>query len=493
MRFIPILASLAISSLTLASPGFAADQPLPPNVLFIAIDDLKPLLGCYGEEDMHTPNIDRLAEQGLVFLNNQCQQAVCGPSRASLLTGLRPDTTKVWDLKTRARDINPDLVTLPQHFRESGYTTVGYGKIEDPRTFNNGESGADATKHDPQSWDFYDRADRGGDPGRNKDTGKKPAVWSEEVPDNYFMDGAMAELAVERLGQLAADEKPFFLAVGFKKPHLPFVAPKKYWDLYERQSVPVEDYQDAPVGAPDYAMHNSSELRSNYEGIPASGPIPADTQRELNHGYRAAVSYIDAQVGMLLDEMESLDLQDNTIVILWGDHGFHLGDHGLYCKHSNFEQATRSPLIISTPNQKSKGTTTISPSEFVDIFPTLCDLAGLPKPSNLEGTSLVPILNDPSAVVKVAAMSQYRRGGGNNLKMGYAYRTPRYRFVAWTPFDAKDRSIIDRELYDYEVDPQEKKNLADDPEYAAVLNALEELHTRGWQGLAGTEIPEVLK
>ncbi|MDB2682615.1 sulfatase [Opitutales bacterium] len=347
----------------------AADRP---NVLFIAIDDLKPLIGAYGEA-VPTPSIDRIAAQGTTFLNAHCQLAVCGPSRASLMTGKRPDYTQVWDLKTKIRDINPDIVTIPQHFKTHGYHTVGVGKIFDPRSVDKGADATSWSQPYTQTWHLKYNEATGKPSGHYQSSksialaaeaesiGKKgwndinkylftndgwPVVESENVPDDAYDDGAIGTYAVKELKKLAQRDEPFFLAVGFKKPHLPFVAPKKYWNLFDRDTLDLAAFQSKALGSPAIAYHNSEELRS-YNGVPAKGALDEATQRKLIHGYYACIAYIDAQIAKILDQLKVLDLDDNTLIILWGDHGFHLGDHGLWCKHTNFENATRVPLIIS--------------------------------------------------------------------------------------------------------------------------------------------------
>jgi arylsulfatase A-like enzyme len=494
-------------ALALAAAPLLGQAQEKKNVLFIAVDDLKPVLGCYGAEQIKTPNIDRLAKQGVVFTNNHCQQAVCAPSRASLLTGVRPDSTKVWDLKTKIRAKNPHILTLPQHFKNRGYITTGVGKIYDKRSVDR--------KHDGVSWseafaftgdeEFVDpqfgepvlghyqleetkekvahytaEADSRNKKGnaRSKYVMKhiKPATECADVPDNAYGDGVIAQSAIKRLKRFAGQDQPFFLAVGFKKPHLPFVAPKKYWDLYDREKLPLAPYQKFAENGPKLAYHKSGEIQS-YSDIPKLenytdiGPdlLPEAKQRELIHGYYAAVSYMDAQLGKVLNALDSLGLRENTVIVFWGDHGWHLGDHGLWCKHTNFEQATRSPLIFSAPKAK-KGLTVDAPVEFVDIFPSLCELSGIDAPDNLAGTSLVPILTGKEKRVKEYAVSQFRRGKA----MGYAFRTDRYRYVVWmgnhfrTTQSFKKELVVAEELYDYRNDALETRNVLNDKEYKKV-------------------------
>lgn len=473
----------------------------PPNVLFIAVDDLKPLLGSYGDGVARSPHIDRLASRGTAFLNAHCQQAVCAPSRASLLTGKRPDTIRIWDLKTKIRRTNPGIVTLPEYFKAQGYETAGLGKIYDPRSVDgrathdedswsvpyqptwklpfNEETGPPVTAyHGARIRKLAEAAKAEGitEYGDLSDFLQRheawPAVEAEDVPDDAYEDGAMARRAVELMGELAATGRPFFLAVGFKKPHLPFVAPKRYWDLYDRDAMPLAARRELPEGSPPFAGHDFPELRS-YSGIPPDGPVPQDQQRELIHGYYACMSYIDTQVGRLLDALDDLGLSDHTVVVLWGDHGWHLGDHGLWTKHTNYEQATRAPLIVAPPGGAPIRVTS-APVEFVDIFPTLCDLGGLPAPENLAGVSLAPLMTGETASAKPYAISQFPRG----KRMGYALRTRTHRLVAWIPKDNPGdiARSLDRaealELYDYEQDPLETVNLADDPAQAGVVAEL---------------------
>jgi iduronate 2-sulfatase len=496
----------------LASTAFGQDKP--KHVLFIALDDLKPILGCYGDPLVKTPHIDRLAARGTVFLQNYCQQAVCGPTRASLMTGKRPDYTQVWDLKTKMRDINPDILTLPQYFRQQGYTTAGIGKIYDPRCVDNGKD------LDKPSWSvpYHDIPDSAyhnqqppfqsyyqspailaqarkveaeakakglkGKEARDYINEKvKPSVESADVPDHAYKDGAMVNRAQEILAQLAQAGKPFFFAVGFARPHLPFAAPKKYWDLYRRDDMPVAKFQQHAAHSPLVAYHNSGELRA-YTDIPPLASfsdlkanrigLPVDKQKELLHGYYAAVSYVDAQIGKLLDTLDQLGIAGNTTIVLWGDHGWHLGDHDLWCKHSNFEQAVRAPLLISSPGLQPGQTSAVS--EFVDIFPTLCELSGLAVPRQLDGRSLVPLMRNPQAAVKDYAVSQYPHEG----KMGYSIRTPQHRLTWWMKNGYRSTQpfspdlVVARELYDYAKDPLETVNVVADKKYQPVTTDLEQ-------------------
>lgn len=484
------------------------DKPVRRNVLFIAVDDLRPELGCYGQSHIKSPNIDRLAEQGTVFLRAYCQQAVCGPSRTSLLTGLRPDTTRVWGNRTHFREHVPNAVTLPQHFKNHDYHTQGMGKIfhrSFPQKAYTYYSSTRDTR-DLQSWSvpswfggpryYYtpegiaaakkDFERISGKTGAALDEwmnyfARGPATEAPEVPDEVPYDGQLASRALQTLRELKEKGRPFFLAVGFLKPHLPFVAPKKYWDLYDPKQIRLAENPFRPKGAPALAMTNFGELRY-YSDIAPRGPVTDDQARRLIHGYYACVSYIDVQVGRVLDELDRLGMRDRTIVCLWGDHGWHLGDHGLWCKHTNFENATRAPLIFSAPAAKARGCRTKALAEFVDIYPTLAELAGLPIPETLEGKSLAPLLDDPNRPGKEAALSQYPRANA----MGYSIRTDRYRFTLWRSRNAARKTLAE-ELYDHESDPQESTNLTALPEHAALVTRLRAELNRHWDPKPSSE------
>ena len=508
---------LTLLGLLTLPAAFAAERP---NILFIAVDDLRPEFGAYGASYIESPNLDRIAKEGITFQRAYCQQAVCSPSRTSLLTGTRPDTNKVWDLVTHFRVALPDVVTLPQLFKNSGYFVQGMGKIyhgslDDPRSWSVpwGTPKAD-TYALPENVKLNARR-YGVDPGganapeaKAKGKGKAkaaapavgqttrsvpdgmptarnlrgPAFEGADVPDNFFQDGKVAELAVETLRDMSKKKEPFFLAVGFVKPHLPFVAPKKYWDLYDSAKIELAPNKFRPRGAPDYAILPGGELR-NYHGIP-EGSLPDDLARQLKHGYYAATSYMDAQLGKVLDELDRLDLRKNTIVILWGDHGWKLGEHDAWCKHTNTENDTNTALLLSVPGMKNAGAKTKAIVEFVDIYPTLAELAGLPLPKHLEGVSFKPLLDDPTRPWKSAAFSQYPRAAGKSgagQLMGYSMRTERYRFTVWV--NRTDHTKIDAiELYDHQLDPQENGNVAEAPGNAELVQKLMTQWSKGWQG-----------
>lgn len=481
MRILLSLFTLA----TLSCPLMAAEQAKRPNVLFVAVDDLKPALACAGDPYAKTPNIDRLAAAGTVFSHAYCQQAVCSPSRSSLLTGRRPDSTKVYDLVTHFRKALPDVVTLPQHFKNNGYYTHGIGKIYHPGY------------NDEPSWTvpWEGTKGRGFGPEGQKLLAELKAKAKEnkadesrvrglpfeapDVADDYLNDGWTANRAIEVLKSRAGKAEPFFLAVGFAKPHLPFVAPKKYWDLYDPAKLPIAEIDTPPKDAPKFAPQFGGELRA-YQNIPATGVVPKDTARKLVHGYYAAVSYMDAQLGRVLDALKEQGFADNTVIILWGDHGWHLGDHGMWCKHTNYEKATRAALVAYVPGQKATGKTCAGLVEFVDIYPTLAEVCRLPKPEGVEGHSFAPLFDAPKTQWKAAAFSQYPRGGKETGPlMGYAVRTERYRYVEWRKRGGTE--VVARELYDHQADPNEDRNVAGDAANKKVIEELEKRLAAGWK------------
>ncbi len=449
--------------------ALSAAETKPLNVLFIAVDDLRPEANASGSALIKTPNLDRIAARGTTFDRAYCQQAVCSPSRSSLMTGRRPDATRVWDLETHFRTALPDAVTVAQHFKNQGYHSQGMGKI-----FHGGFD-------DAPSWSVpwqtpkappYGSAEAMKLQSTNVDQkgrGRGPAYESADVADDTFVDGKTARLAARTLADLKKQGKPFFLAVGMARPHLPFVAPKKYWDLYDPAKIYVPEFRKLPAGAPKFVGHTNGELGS-YAGMPKSGVVDEATARTLRHGYYAAISYMDAQVGLLLDALEKEGLAQNTVVVLWGDHGWQLGEHGLWHKHTNFEVAVRAPLLISVPGQKAAGRRSASLAEFIDLYPTLADVCGLPIPKELEGVSLRPVLDDPAAKVRPVAISQYPRNDAGESLMGYSIRDDRWRLTLWR--DRADNSIHATELYDEVGDPHETVNVAGKPEHAEVVARL---------------------
>lgn len=456
------------------------NQNKRPNILFIAVDDLRTEINCFGAKHMHTPNFDRLAAQGMIFQRSYCQQAVCAPSRNSLLTGLRPDAIGIYDLYTFFRKKVPEVVTLPQHFKKNGYHAESMGKI-----YHLGHGNSD----DALSWSIPP-FNKGAEISKlekivNGDTtklesdfpeidGKKLPWYSSRQPEKNMSDAITSNHAVKRIKALK--DSTFFLAVGFSKPHLPFVSPKKYWDLYNPADIKIPS-RTVPEDMPEIALHQFGELRK-YHGIPETGTLDDETSRNLIHGYYAAVSMIDAQVGKLLDALKENDLDDNTIIVLWGDHGWKLGDYGSWCKHTNFEMDTNAPLMFSVPWMK-KGEQTNSLAEFVDIYPTLCDLAGLEKPIHLEGQSLLPVLENPETKVNKVAISQYPRGKGLGYDrkseiMGYSIRTENYRFTRWQKYENPEE-VVAVELYDHSNTKTADKNLATDKIYAEKVEELNHL------------------
>lgn len=460
-----------------------------PNVLFIAVDDLRPEIGCYGNSVVRTPNLDRIARRGIVFDRAYCQQAVCSPSRTAILTGLRPDVTKVWDLETHFRAAVPEAVTLPQHFRNHNYHCAALGKIyhggfEDGRSWNephwypkgravdtdpNDWSKQIVTRHDVSVSEYAQELTDGPPRKGGKNPKKGPAYEISPKSDDELPDGAVAAEAVKRIQALSKGEAPFFLAVGFIKPHLPFVAPKKYWDLYDPETIPRPVIDRLPQGCPEFAGHTNGELHA-YPGVPAENPIPEDFAKTLRHGYYACVSFTDAQIGRLLDALDAAGVAENTIIVLWGDHGWQLGDHGLWHKHTNFEVAARAPLLISVPGTGSAGQKCPAPVEFIDVYPTLAELCGLPAPAGIDGQSLRNFIDNPADSPVDVAISQYPRNADGVNVMGYSIRDARWRCTFWRERNS-DR-IVATELYDEVSDPHETVSLAALPEHAERIAAM---------------------
>jgi iduronate 2-sulfatase len=484
----PALLALHLSGLL---PAAAADARL--NVLFIGVDDLRPELGCYGAKHIQSPNIDRLAARGLLFERAYCQVAVCNPSRNSLLSGCRADTTRILNNQTFLRQTMPSVLTLPQHFKNHGYTTLSLGKI-----FHHSER---EPGDDPQSWS--EPAWYHGEPHRHwfttesLDYVKRLRALPKEQqpkqlraapfeaapqPDDVYPDGQTALKAIETLRRLKTAGKPFFLGVGFIKPHLPFTCPQKYWDLYPADTVRLATNGFRPQGAPEPAFHDNYELRS-YGTVPPAGDVPREMALNLIRGYRACVSFLDAQVGRVLDELDRLGLRENTLVVFWGDHGYHLGENGLWTKMTNFERGTRVPLIVSAPRQATAGRRTRALVELVDLYPTLAQSCGLGLPAHLEGTSFAPLLQEPDRPWKNAVFSQYLRPGKPPV-LGRSLRTDRWRYTEWT--NPKEE-VVGVELYDELTDPAENTNLAAEAKHAPTVTALAARLKSGWRAaLPGT-------
>ncbi len=508
--------TLILSCLT--PSGAAAKEFAKPrmNVLFIAVDDLRPELGCYGFSQIKSPNIDELANKGLRFERAYCQYALCNPSRSSLLTGLRPETIQIYELEVFVRTHMPDVVTLPQLFKQNGYESRSIGKIFHV-TNGNHEDDISWSTHDWQSpkddqpqakarkpaakpalapgEDFDLNAQATVQPkvkqqasaGRTKSGRRKVGAEpyepradmlpyeSPDVADNALLDGQIADKAVSVMNEIK--DKPFFLAVGFHKPHMPWVAPKRFWDMYRDDDIHLAEYQQLPAGAPAFASNEAGEFRS-YKGVPKEGPIRESMQREAVHSYYACISYTDTEIGRVLAELDRLGLRRNTVIILWGDHGYQLGEHGTWNKRTNWEVAARVPLIISVPGQQHAGEKTSALVELLDMYPTLTQLCQLDPPAGLEGRSFVPLLRKPDLKWKNAAFTTYHKplpemGTG----FGRAMRTDRYRFVEWS--GAKSMRKV-YELYDEQADPLEKTNIADLPENAGLVAKLtEQLHAGG--------------
>lgn len=451
------------------------------NVLLIMADDLRPELGCYGAL-AKTPHLDRLALRGIRFQGAYCQQALCNPSRASMLTGRRPDSLHLWNNGTHFRERNPSVVTLPEWFKKHGYHTRCVGKI-----FHNWHT---RQKGDRQSWsadEFLHYANHGDDvpavegplppnlvAGIGRLYGKVPVTECRDVPDEAYYDGRVAAEAARVLAEIK--EQPFFLAVGFWKPHAPFNAPKRYWDLYRRDEF-VPRSVARPANAPEIAFHDSREIL----GIPPNQVSPTDEQSlEMRHGYFANISYMDAQVGKLLRALDEHQLASRTVIVFVSDHGYHIGEHGLWGKTSCFEWDARVPLIIALPGGISGGKVTTHLVELIDLFPTLVDLCGLPAPEGLDGVSLLPLLDDPSHAVKKAAFTQHPRPAYFDRTptaipeaMGYSVRTPSGRYTEWRAWDSG--KLLAVEYYDHQNDPYELNNVAASAD-AAIREARQLLH-----------------
>ena len=451
--------SIWLLLIILSCSGKNEKEPLPlkPNILFIAVDDLRPELGCYGKDLIQSPHIDRLAAEGTRFDRSYCNIPVCGASRASLLTGLRPARNRFLTYLSRADEEAPGIITLPGFFHQHGYHTISNGKIfhhDDDDSLSWDEIWHPASNS--PSWRDYTLTDN-----ILRDTSDKfrgPPFERAQVPDTTYKDGKIAQKTIRDLRKLKAGKKPFFLAAGFYKPHLPFNAPEKYWAQYDgKVKLPENNYP--PANAPKESLHNFGELRA-YAGIPPEGPVTDDFALKLIHGYYACVSFTDAQIGKILEELERLELDRSTLVILWGDHGWNLREHGLWCKHCNYETSLHTPLVIRVPGVKQVEATS-EIVEYVDIYPTLCELAGLELPAHLQGKSFRELLFNPEAKSDGVAVCQWF-AGVTTIRDNWFY-------TEW--INDRDSSYA-RMLYDHHTDPEENYNISEDPVHAQILEDL---------------------
>ena len=481
-------ALLAVAALGCAPQFHAADRP---NVLLLLFDDLRPQLGCYGDPVVKSPHLDRFAATALRFDRAYCQSAICSPSRNSFLSGLRPATTGLYGFGTTLREKVPDAVTLPQHFKNHGYHAAAVGKVFHVYA----ETGL-GSEDDPASWSepLYlpkktvwgpdqeklrltrvAEAKAAGKEFKHSHDWPRAEIWdAPDVPDDELQDGEIAGVAVDRLTALKAKDEPFFLAVGFLKPHLPNVAPKKYFDLYDAANLTLPANRTRPTGAPAWALGQG--IGTGYANTPTGAAVTDAYLREFLRSYLACVSYADACAGRVLAALGELGLRDNTVVVAVGDHGYQMGDHGWWAtKHTAYETSTRVPLLVSAPGMATAGRGTRALVELVDLYPTLADVCGLPAPARVEGASFKPLLADPSRAWKPAAFSEIRRAANRH---GSAVRTDRYRYVEWTDAAGK---VVARELYDHTADPGENTNVADRPESAAAVAELSGRLRAGWK------------
>lgn len=504
-----------LSVLTLISCNSPKKDHVKPNILFISIDDLRPTLGAYGDTIAITPNIDQLAAEGMTFRQTFTQVAVCAPSRASLMTGVRPDSTRVWHLGDKFREINPNAVTIPQYFSKFGYHTVNLGKIfhnympdsiswDEPDLRPSRYLRSDWLKRDGET--FYISEDVQISQAIKRDSLLKlrpvryadgwntgPAWEMADVHDTMYYDGAQTELAKKTLTRIAKHDTPFFMGLGYFRPHLPFAVPKKYWDFYDPKKIPLASNPNVPKNAPGYTMNSMYELR-HYDGFNNIGHpestyrMSTDTLRVLKQGYYASVSYVDALLGQLISHMKEIGVYENTIIILWGDHGWKLGDHNSWGKMTNYNIDLKVPMIIRYPNQENRGAETFEITELIDMFPSLCELAGIETPDYMQGTSFVPLIKDPKRSWKNAAFSQFHRrprhAADGNRYMGYSMNTKKYHYIEWYTWDpeaGKRGELKSIELFDSENDPNETVNIAKEQELKEVIAGLSKQLASGWQ------------
>lgn len=445
----------------------------PYNVLFIAVDDLRPELNCYGATHIKSPNIDRLADNGVRFTNAHVQQAICMASRASIMSGIRPEKKGIYT--GESVDVTlPNVLTLNKFFEQNGYNIASVGKIyhygED--TKNQFGKSYIESKGTWQGKGYVAESSIEKIKLVTKEA-KEPAYESAEVHDTIYPDGLNTLNAIKKMEMFKKDGKPFFMAVGLIKPHLPFIAPQKYWDMYPKESIKLSELKDRPENSSKYTLRPGGEL-TNYYGMPDSfKDIPDSTAIELRRGYYACVSYIDAQVGNLINKLDELGLKENTIIVLWGDHGYKLGDYNSWCKWSNMNIDTNIPLIFNVPSGK-KGAVYTHPVEALDLYPTLAALCNLKNPSHLEGQSLVAILDNPNVEPKAKryAYSVWPdvRWTYDKTVMGYSVTDDRFNYVEWVQL--KTGEVLERELYDHLKDPKETINVVAETQYKSIVEEL---------------------
>jgi iduronate 2-sulfatase len=481
-------ASLSIGALALNT--YCSTKKKRHNVLFIAVDDLRTELGCYGNKRIKSPNIDELAASGVVFDRAYCQQPICMASRASLMSGYRPDFAHIYNCKALDA-LAPDALTLNKHFENNDYNMWATGKIYHhgiDRVKQWGENHfkvkgkwegrgyiAEESKQIVKEYEMNYAEIRGGASG-----GRGPAFESPDVPDDAYADGLSTDVAIKKLEGFSNSEKPFFMAVGFHKPHLPFNVPKKYWDLYSKEDIQLANNPFLPKNATKFTPYSFGELR-NYYGIPKDNKIFDDELSfKLKHGYYACVSYVDNLIGKLLSELDRFNLRENTIIILWGDHGWKLGEHGMWCKHTEFDLDSHVPMIFSYPGMKTAGQRAKSFGEFVDIYPTLCDLAGLELPNHLQGNSLVPALENPDLEYKKAAFTQWPKVSRTTPEKTITAYTIKYEHYSYTEWiKNKTGEVHAKSMYDLDKDPGENENIAGYKDNADLVNKLSNLLAKG--------------
>jgi iduronate 2-sulfatase len=449
---------LLFSSFTIIGLSNAADQKAN-NVLFIIVDDLRPDLNCYGNKQIISPNIDRIAHEGTMFQRAYCNVPVCGASRSSVMTGLRPHKTRFVSYNAQAKIESGGVPDLAGVFQANGFKTISIGKVyHEHNDYRESWDIKDSPLITSPSMRDYQLPENQEGRAKFDFEAYGPATECADMPDEKYFTHQLATAAIDYIQK--SNDQPWFMAVGFTKPHLPFVAPKKYWDLYDRNDLPIAKNPQMPSQAPRQARHNWQELRGMYNDIPKDGPVPDEKALELKHGYYASLSFTDSNIGRILKHLDKTDKRKNTTIILWGDHGWQLGEHGLWCKHANFETSLNTPLIVSAAGHKATETSRAL-VEFVDIYPTLCDLSNIEKPSHLQGKSFVPLLIKPNQDWKKAVFSRYHAGD--------SIHTDRYLYTEWRNNSGK---ITARMLYDHHRDPEENFNIAKNPESRALVKKL---------------------